>query len=239
MLELPAPISNSLPGSLRAPDTAQSPLMQPQKMKQNDVCNPSWRFMVLSKRFSTFIPLILTLLLALVLFFLVKDFIRTVIVVPLLHVIWFVSLILESISQGVIWAFLLLVMSIIAFNSFKKASSEKSQPGQLLPRNSGQVTKWAHLLDNAQTDRFAKWRLARELKRITQKLLSPLEDEKRYQNLEGLALPPEMVTYFETQQPTRRPFWIWLNQDRHEQTETALDLDPEVVIQYLEKRFRP
>ena len=64
------------------------------------------------KKISPFIPLILTLLLALVLFFSVEDFLRSVLIGPLLYVAWFVSLIAESLSHAVIWAGFLIIMLI-------------------------------------------------------------------------------------------------------------------------------
>ena len=69
---------------------------------------------MISNRYTRFIPLIISLLLAMFLFLLVKDFLRTVILEPLLYVFWFIGLVLESIPQGVIWVGFILVMLIYA-----------------------------------------------------------------------------------------------------------------------------
>ena len=83
---------------------------------------------------------------------------------------------------------------------------------------------------------FSKWRLANELKRLTQKLLSPTDQEVNFNNLD-FKLPSDIEAYFESQQPTKVPFWDWLNDHTIEKNESLLDLDPEIVIQYLEKRL--
>jgi len=189
-----------------------------------------------SNRIKPYILLVFTIFLALVLFFLVRDFLRTVIIGPLLYVIWFVTLIAESIPQGVIWAGFILVMMIFAFVSLRKREPEISPAGQPSSRNSGQVEKWARLLEFAKKDRFTKWRLANELKRLTRKLLSPLDDSELIQN--HPEIPAEIIAFFEAQQPTKRPFWEWLNSNTTGETETALDFDPEVVIEFLEKRLK-
>ena len=205
-------------------------------MKPNVVYNPSSRFTVNSNRIKPYILLVFTIFLALVLFFLVRDFLRTVIIGPLLYVIWFVTLIAESIPQGVIWAGFILLMMIIAFVSLRKREPEISPAGQPSSHNSGQVEKWARLLEFAKKDRFTKWRLANELKRLTRKLLSPLDDPELIQNHPDI--PVEIIAFFEAQQPTKRPFWEWLNSSTTGETETALDFDPDVVIEFLEKRLK-
>ncbi len=193
--------------------------------------------MVISKQYKRFVPLIISFLLALFLFLLVKDFIRTVILEPLLYVFWFIGVILESIPQGVIWVGFILVMLIITLASFKKGEPQKSQSDQLFYSKSGRVEKLARILNRAQSDRFTKWRLANELKRLTRKLLTPPDEQKKSINYQALELPREITAFFEAQQPKKLSIWEWFG--NREYDETALDLDPEIVIQYLEKRMKP
>lgn len=195
--------------------------------------------MLVSNQYKRFVPLIISLLLALFLFLLVKDFIRTVILEPLLYVIWFIGLILESIPQGVIWVVFILVMLIIALVGFKKGEPKKSQSDQLLYSKSGRVEKLARILNRAQSDQFTKWRLANELKRLTRKLLTTPDEQKKSINYQALELPREITAFFEVQQPTKSSIREWFGNREYDETETALDLDPEIVIQYLEKRMKP
>lgn len=192
--------------------------------------------MVVSKKVKPFIPLIISLLLAFILYLLVEDFLRTVIIGPLLYVIWFVSLIVESLPQGVIWAGFILVMLFIAFASLGGGKVEQPPASQPPWKYSGQVQKWARLLDHK--DKFTRWRLATELKRLTRKLLSPSDDLETNNTQDHPELPTAINSYFEAQQPTKTPFWDWINNKNDERSEDALDLDPEVVIQYLEEQLK-
>ena len=193
--------------------------------------------MVADKGYKRFIPLIITLLIALFLFFLVKDFLRTVILVPLLYVIWFVVLVVESLPQGVIWGGLLLVIAYIAYASLKKDTHERLHTNQLPYRNSGEVEKWLRFLDQSHIERYTKWRLAMKLKQLTQKLLNPLEGNVTQRFQDDIELPEEIAAFFEAQQPTIKPFWERFGKKTNSKTDSALDLDTEVVIQYLEKQI--
>jgi len=194
--------------------------------------------MVNRKQLKPFIPLILSLFLALGLVFIVDDFVQTVIVIPLLYTIWFVSLIVQSLPQGILWAGFIFVLLIVSFANLPKGKNPGSSTWRPLARKSGQVEKWTQLLENTQNTRFSKWRLAQELKRLTRKLQSPINDDGwRSVDIVDLGLPSEIFAFFEAGQPSHFPFWKRLI-SASEETETALDLDPEVVIQFLEERLR-
>jgi hypothetical protein len=195
--------------------------------------------MVNKKRLKPYIPLMISLFLGLVLFFVVEDFLVKVIVQPLLRVIWFVSLIVQSLSQGVLWAGFIFIMLIITYASFTKVKKPGSPTWQTPTKNAGTVERWARLLENAQISKHSKWRLAQKLKRLTQKLLSPTDgDESANIDISELELPVEIRAYFEVQQPSSNSHGERLNQ-KSEETEMALDLDPEVVLQHLKKRLNP
>jgi hypothetical protein len=194
--------------------------------------------MVTIKGLKSFIPLILTSLLALILFFLVRDFLRTVIITPMLYVSWFITLIAGSISQGMVWVVFILFMVIIAFNSLKKRAPEHTTISQIRLKKTGQVEKWTRLLDHAQKDHFTKWRLANELKHLTQKIFSSPNDGNEMENPDDLELPTQICAFFEAQMPQKNSLWNRLTTNSNDETQTALDLDPEIVIQYLEKRSK-
>jgi hypothetical protein len=187
----------------------------------------------------TFLPLILTLLFALVLFLLVKDFLKTVIIEPLLFVFWFLTLLLESIPQGVIWVIFILIMMIIAISGLRKNEEKKWEASNHYNPKMGKVEKWARILDHAQKDKFTKWRLANELKRLTKKIVNPEMDHQKSMRRGVAVLPSEISDFFEAQQPIRTSIWDWLNRNDSTDPNSALDLDPEIVIQYLEEQRKP
>lgn len=191
--------------------------------------------MVNKKNIKPYIPLILSLLLALVLFFIVEDFIKTVIIKPLLYVFWFLSLIVQSIPQEAIWIGFILGLLFFSFVSLvKEKPSRLSARSRSLTRNLSPIDKWVRLFENAQISSWSKWRLSQELKRLTWDLLAPtMGVEDKRMDLADLNLPSEISAFFETRQPYNRR----LN-EMVEKTDPALELDPELVIQYLEERLK-
>jgi len=191
--------------------------------------------MVNKKKLTPYIPLILSLLLALVLFFIVEDFVKMVVVRPLLYVIWFVSLIMQSIPQEAIWIGFILLMLLLTYASLTKEKTPRL-PIRTLPltRKLSPFERWARLFENAQNSSLSKWRLSQELKHLTRNVISPnLDPEDNSRDLSSLDLPAEIRAFFEAQQPSNKRLSAI-----HDESETALDLDPEVVIQYLEERLR-
>jgi hypothetical protein len=138
----------------------------------------------------------------------------------------------------VLWASFLFVMLLLSFASPLNRKKTRSTIWQPPTSNVGKVEKWHRLLSGTQTTRFSKWRLAQELKHLTRNLHTSIEGEgwKRVK-LTDLDIPPEISYYFEARQPSNDPILKRLF-SAGEQTETALDLDPEIVIQYLEERLK-
>ena len=123
---------------------------------------------------------------------------------------------------------LLFVISILALtNNLPGQNSRNPEKHQ----TKGQVEKWVQLLENGQSNPFSRWILAKELKRFTRKLLTNAEDLHLSQNeLNNMELPDEIRAFFDASQPSS-------DQEQFGQpSENALDLDPEIVIQYLEEK---
>ena len=192
--------------------------------------------LTLNRKLAPFIPLIGSLLMALVLVFIVEDFVQAVIVGPVLYTIWLLTLIVQSLPQGVLWAGFIVVMLGVAYTSFPEQIKPRSSTWRPPMWNVGQVEKWTHLLENTRRTRFSKWRLAQEMERLTRDLYAPLFGEgwKRV-DLSRLELPAEIAAFFEARQPSNVPFWKRIKR-ADDEDKSALDLDPEVVIQYLEQR---
>lgn len=193
--------------------------------------------MVNKKRLRPFIPLMISLLLGLILFTLVEGFVVEVIIQPLLHVIWFVSLIVDSLPQGVLWTGFIIVMMIVTYGSFKKKGKPGSYTWGAPIKNIGAVESWAQILEKSQNSQYSKWRLAQKLKHLTQALLAHIDIAESASNgISKLDLPVDIRAYFEVKLPSRVSFLERLKQ-KGEESEIVLDLDSEVVLQYLKKRL--
>lgn len=187
-------------------------------------------------RLKAYIPLIFSAIFALVLFFLVDNFVVKVIVQPLLGLVWFLSLVVRSLPQGVLWAGFVILMLFIILGSFKRQQKTPLPAWQSGVQNTGPVEKWAKLLESAQYSWYSKWRLSKELRHLTRSLLSPeLDDDTPRMALSEMELPVEIWDYFEAPNPTNLP--RGKHRAEEEQTYRTLLFDPETVLQYLREQL--
>lgn len=193
--------------------------------------------MVNKKRLRPFIPLIISLSVGLVLFTLMEDFLEKVIIQPFLQVIWFISLIVQSLPQAVVWAGFIFIMLFATSASIWKGGKTTSVTWAKPPTNTGTVERWARLLDNTQLSTYSKWRLAQKLKQLTQELLSAIDVDGRARiDITELELPEEIKAYFEAPLPSRiSPLKRFKR--KNELSDSALDLDPEVILLHLQERL--
>ena len=102
-------------------------------------------------------------------------------------------------------------------------------------RKLGNVEKWARLLEFSRTSSYSKWRLSQRLRRLSQKILSPYNDRDQFpKTLSSFEPPEEIKSYFEAQQPSGYSILKRFNSGATS-SNSELNLDPEVVLQYLEK----
>lgn len=79
-----------------------------------------------------------------------QDFVRDVIVIPLLFIIWFAKLLLKSISQSNLWAIFLLFPLVFFVKSLKRLSTPSKTMDKTPGDVTGTVTIWAERLRNAE-----------------------------------------------------------------------------------------
>jgi hypothetical protein len=187
-----------------------------------------------------FIPLMVVFLLALVLTFLFDDFVRTVIVEPLLLLLWIAGTYLQSLPQFVFWILFVLVALIILVKSLKLTISwPQRDPRKNISAPLGYVAGWQNQLQRADRQLYFRWQLTRSLAKLTQETLTPADllDSDDTQPSPDImnTLPPEIAAYFQSappRKPAARSRWYKRKSDR---MEPALALDPERVVEFLEK----
>ena len=193
--------------------------------------------MVNKKGLKTYLPLFLSLIFGLVLFFVVDDFVIDVLVIPFLWMVWFLSLLVRSIPQGIFWVVFVLFMFVLTLSYIRKRRVKEARTTRRLTRKLGKVEKWARLLESAKTYPYSKWRLSQQLRRLTQRVLSPLHEYDRLgKPASDLQLPPPIKTYFEAEQPYGFSIMKRLG-SRSTNTSKDLDLNPEEVIRFIESRI--
>ena len=187
-------------------------------------------------------PLIIAALIAVVLFFVVDDFISRMIIGPALYVAWFISVFISSMPQQVFWGIFLLIAVVFAAKSITREQANRRQTQNPVASQRGPVAAWASLLGRAAKQDFSRWRLAQALRRLTLETLGAtdaMDNQRTNEKTENAkaALPPDIKAYFEAPMPSaQRLSRFWRPVSRNP---SALDLDPETVVQYLEKELDP
>ena len=176
--------------------------------------------------------------------FLVRDFVREVIVQPFLYVIWFITLFLRSLPQFFFWIVFVLLALFVAARSLRgrKQVAQKvyREPAQL----GGPVAVWARLIHHAERGGYSRWQLAQSLAKLTWDIFGDGERLTAQQidariKAGQLKLPPEIQAYFAASmtpyQPTSRFRRFLLGKG----SATPLDLNPEQVVAHLEDKLNP
>lgn len=188
-------------------------------------------------RIKDYIPLIITSILGLALYFWVNDFVVEVLVQPVLGAIWFLSLLVSSIPQWILWAVFLLVMLVVAGSGLKRGPAGPLSAWQSRGRSAGRVEIWARRLQSAQKSVYARWRLAMEMRQLTRELLSHVDGEERVRpSLADLDLPEEMRAYLDAGNPAGRR-QRWRRKPGKSGPSEPLDMDPDEVVDFLRERL--
>lgn len=143
------------------------------------------------------------LVLVIVLTILLTDFVREAIVVPISYVLWLGNLVLKSISQILLWAWLPVIALFIALRSLSTAKKDKpigivSEAETRYPRRQ-RVDFWVIQIHHSH-GYFGRTRFAEHLGRLIldilayQERITPWEIEQRIENGD-LEVPPEVRSY--------------------------------------------
>ncbi|MBN1873410.1 MAG: hypothetical protein JXA33_04200 [Anaerolineae bacterium] len=196
--------------------------------------------------------LIPALILASILMWVFQDFVREVVVVPVLYFMWMIDIILDMVPQTLIWALMLGIAFFMILKSFDKytlSSHHTSEPASSIR---GKVEVWAQRIYLRNRGAYSKERFAYYLGKLIQDVLvyeahyTPKEIIQRIETGE-LVLPPEVESYLlfrlrPAVSPTRN--WLQRLKDtlmrwiRREPSFAELSNDELVsVLEFLEKQL--
>lgn len=186
------------------------------------------------------LPLVAILIATVALAILVRGFVETVIVEPILYLGWIVSLLLRGVPEALFWFLFVLLALIMATRSLQLRSSGRRRRRAKDTSVYGPVGKRARLLHHASTQSYSRWRLAVELGTLAGELAWPglrfdPARQRAWLSAAGSGIPPEIAAYFlaglDPYRPVHSP---WYRRGlRPEQS--PLDLDPDVVVAFLEE----
>jgi len=191
-----------------------------------------------------FLPLIISLALAGLLAFLVKDFVREVIIRPFLYVLWYLTLFLKSLPEFFFWGLFILIALIMAGKSLAKGSEPRKSTHEEKASQGGPVAVWARMAEHAERGGYSRWQQAQALARLTWHVLGDGErlslyqiQERLYRD-ETLDLPPEIKAYFQACMLPYQPLPRF-GRRKLEARFAPLNLDPGEVVKFLEDKLNP
>ncbi|MCL4831276.1 MAG: hypothetical protein KJZ86_02510 [Caldilineaceae bacterium] len=190
-----------------------------------------------------YLPLAVVLLITAVLVVSLDNFLQEMIIQPLLYAVWFAGLVVSSLHQSIFWGVLLFVALVLILRSLGGGERipatvpEKRYPSQ------GQVRRWMGLLERAESQRFARWNLAQSLRKLAQETINPEERQRREKRRVDFEerLTPDIANYFNAKLPPaqgislRQRLQIRPTHSSNPVPSHPLDLDPEVVVAFLER----
>jgi len=183
---------------------------------------------------------LLTAILALALF----DLTQEAVAVPIWYVIWLGQLLFQAIPQSLLWALFLTVALVVAVRSLLKRPQPEEESA-IEPIHSGQVRVLVSWIQHQEESDYFKRRLAQHLGNLTLEALAyqrRLTLRESRQHLRSLDAPPEIRAYLQaglTPTPSR-PISLasrLLHSLGLRRTTSPLDLDPEIVVQFVERQL--
>jgi hypothetical protein len=193
---------------------------------------------------SRYIPLIVSFFLLFVFALWITDFVRSVVVMPLLYLAWLGAIIFKSLPHAFFWAVFILAAVIIAARSFSKKEDEPTFRKRMGGSYRSPIEGWARLIKNADEGEYSRWQLAQALNRLTWEMMG-YKDRPSIQQMEAILkdndseIPEDILDYFQAGLQPYYPKSVprFLSRYRFRRSQTPLNLEPGRVIQFLEERF--
>jgi hypothetical protein len=197
------------------------------------------------------------LVLVVLLGLLLQPAVRGVIALPIAYAGWLIGLVLKSVPGVLWWAWLLIMVVIIASKSLKgRAEAPPTMPREPVIRE-GPATTWFHRINLSRHSEYFRWRLAHELGRLALGLSAYREGSSvtraGQHRAAGLNGPPEITAYLSAglgtapEEPLRGPAslmdvpsWVrdrWRLRGQPAARRSPLALPPEEIIAFLEREL--
>jgi hypothetical protein len=181
--------------------------------------------------------ILLLVMVAALLAFVMQESVRTILLLPLLYVIWLVGLVLASFPHILWWLiFLAFLFWLASRNLFRLPSFGRRR----IPTEEqlNQLETWMKRIDQSKHGYYFRWRLARQISQLAlnivaiQERLSP--DQARQALLASrLNLPSDMQAYMIISLSTQSPHDY--SDMQINPKDDPLQIDPSIIIAYLER----
>jgi hypothetical protein len=189
------------------------------------------------------LALVLALLLVGLIVVVIMGYAQELFAVPLLYALWLLRLLYESIPQQLFWIAALALVALVVGRSMFRLRPSTPRPAPARPQSTP-VAAWAALIGESTRDDYSRWLLAQRLAALAGSALAdrePGSPRLLWQILAdpAIEIPPDVRAYLVAGMSVtmnsgpRRSLQAWLRMDTS-QAATPLDLDPALVVKWLE-----
>lgn len=187
-----------------------------------------------------------TIVMALAVAYLLKDYVSEFIITPLWYTFRIAKVIYEALPQLLWWGVFLFILLFIAVKNLLQHLKSGSKPSAA-PREErlSRAQAWSRWIELSEKGDYSRWLLARRIARLTHDVIAHQERLTLGQVEEGLRaghldLPFEVQAYIQVglDAPSFRHYSELLDLLRYSRSASPLDLDPELIVEILEARFQ-
>lgn len=177
-----------------------------------------------------------------------SDVVQQYVLTPLLSAIWLLMLLGSAVPQALFWALLIVLALRVAYRSLATPRRRVEAPQAATTHSLSRVQTISSWMQSARGGDYYKMQLARRLGELAVAVSSPRSlhaEDHAWQRLRerDLDAPPEVLSYFQaavappqSRAADLRSTWRRFFGSRTTPA-TALDLDPERVVRYLEQQL--
>lgn len=182
--------------------------------------------------------------LSLLLAYLSMDLVRTYLLEPLVYALRIERLLVRLLPQAVWWGAFLLLLAFFAVRSLRYKRNPVSRRAYARPQSLGQARTWSRMVRLSRRGNYSKWLLARNVSELAVAMIAHQERLTPAQTRVALRagkvkLPPEVWAYLQVglDAPSFPHYADFLSRLRSARHPSALDLDLEVILTYLEDKI--
>jgi hypothetical protein len=153
-------------------------------------------------------------------------------------------LIYNALPQALWWGIFLLMLTVVAIRSLRLEPSRPSRTVRALEKQTSRIGTWRQMVSGMKNGNYSRWLLAREIADLTISVIAHQQRVTRLQARQMLKngevdLPGDISEYIQLglDSPSVRQYTDFLAYMRSGRQSRTLDMDPEIIINYLEEKI--
>lgn len=191
------------------------------------------------KKYAQFLAIFV--LIALVLATILNGAVRSLVVEPLMELVWLIQVFAQMVPQALIWGILLLFAMWMAWRSLA-SPMQLWHRGSSTSQRTSSILSWQHSFQNGATDDYSRQKLAQRLGQLCTEVLNSHNPETPQTLWECLRdqhndMPADVRAYLKAGVSSTASTASSKGWGKAAAPNPDLQLDPERVLQFLEQRL--